>query len=295
MIPTFNDGELLRQCLQSVLEADLPGSGMEVIVMDDRSTRGNPAAVVASFGSERVKFIKNDANLGSTGNFNRCIDESRGDLVHILHADDWVEKSFYTCVEDAFIRNPEIALVCCRVNIVDQSGALQDLSARLDFLEKPSHLANQLDCDNPIRTPGVVVRRDVYQSLGGFHPELRHAADWELWTRILGQYPGLFLNRPLANYRFFPENETHRFYKTGENIRDLIRLYRVLRQRGNPFAENEFLEKVYQLSRAQIRRYRKSGEQEAVKANQSVLKELFPYLSVKRKFESVVLLGPFIP
>lgn len=292
MIPTFNDGEYLRQCLQSVLEATPPKSGMEVVVIDDRSTKGDPAGVAASYGSGRVKFLQNQTNLGSTGNFNRCILESKGKIVHILHADDWVENSFYTCMEDAFSQNPEVALLCCRVNIVNESGALLDLSPRLEFFEKPGRIGNELYRENPIRAPGVVVRREVYQNLGSFHPELRHAADWELWIRILKNYHGFFLNRPLANYRFFPNNETHRFYKTGENIRDLIRLYGVLRSRDRLFPGKEFLEKVCQLTRNQIRRYRKAGERDAVRANQAALRELLPQLSLKDKIQCLRLLAP---
>jgi glycosyltransferase involved in cell wall biosynthesis len=290
MIPTFNDGAYLQKCIQSVIEASPSQKGLEIVVIDDGSTRGDPRQVVSSFGVGRIKLIRNKNNLGSTGNFNRCIEESRGELVHILHADDWVEKEFYASVDDAFLRNPEAAMVCCRVYIVDDEGELLELSPRLDFLNKPSLAQNQLYRENLIRTPRVVVKKSVYKKIGGFDPSLRHAADWELWIRILREYRGLFINRPLANYRFFANNETHRFYKTGENIQDLMRLYFILLKRDLEFSGKDFLDEVYQLTRNQIKKYHQLGESEAVAANQSALCELLPHLDLKRKLQSLILL-----
>lgn len=290
MIPTFNDGPYLQKCLQSVLEACPPKSDLEVVVIDDRSTRGNPQQTVASSGDSRVRFLQNEENLGSTGNFNRCIQESRGEFVHILHADDWVERAFYKTMEDAFLKNPEVALVCARVNIVGEGGELLELSPRLEFLEKPSRAEEQLYRENPIRTPGVVVKKSVYEKTGGFHPSLRHSADWELWIRILKKYPGLFLNQPIANYRFFPNNETHRFYQTGENIRDLLRLYNILQEQEHEFPAAEFLVHVYRLTKTQIKRYRLQGERQAALANLSALRELFPHLPLKRKIQALLFM-----
>lgn len=290
MVPTFNDGLHLQKCLQSVLEAQHPQSGLELVVIDDRSTRGDPCKLAASFGSRQVRFLQNEKNLGSTGNFNRCISESRGEFVHILHADDWVEPTFYTDITQAFIKHPNVGLVCCRVNIVDGDGELLELSPRLTFMEKPSLIGNQLYLENPIRTPGVVVRKTVYEKTRGFHPSLRHSADWELWIRILKMVPGFFLNRPLANYRFFSGNETHRFYQNGENIRDLLRLYRILMSLDPEFPSRAFLERVYQLVKTQIKRYRRLGDAQATRANLSALYDLFPMIPPKRKLQALFLI-----
>lgn len=289
MVPTFNDGDYLKKCLKSVLEAELPPSGLEVVVIDDGSTQGDPRKVATSFAKEKILFLQNEKNLGSTGNFNRCIQESRGKLVHILHADDWVEPSFYTNIERAFDEHPEVGLVCSRVNIVDDDGELLDLSPRLTFLSEPSLVKNQLYHENPIRTPGVVVRKSVYNKVGGFHPSLRHSADWELWIRILKTVPGLFLNHALANYRFFSNNETHRFYRNGENIRDLLRLYCILLDEDPNFPGRVFLENLYQLAKTQIRRYRRLGEVQAAQANISALYDLIPFISPMRKLQALLL------
>lgn len=35
----------------------------------------------------------------------------------------------------------------------------------------------------------MVVRRDVYEQLGGFCPQAKSAFDWEMWKRIAVNYP----------------------------------------------------------------------------------------------------------
>ena len=36
---------------------------------------------------------------------------------------------------------------------------------------------------NPLRCVSVVVARSAYEEVGGFHPGLMHANDWEMWAR----------------------------------------------------------------------------------------------------------------
>src|SRR4051794_18478975 len=83
MIPTFNCAKYLRRCLESVLAQDPGASRMEIEVIDDCSTKDDPAAVVQEVGKGRVRFHRNVPNQGVTRNFNICVERSSGQLVHI--------------------------------------------------------------------------------------------------------------------------------------------------------------------------------------------------------------------
>ena len=50
IIPTYNCAEFLKQTLQSVLVQDPGEEVMEIIVIDDHSTKDDPEAVVKEFG-----------------------------------------------------------------------------------------------------------------------------------------------------------------------------------------------------------------------------------------------------
>src|SRR5947209_2316751 len=84
-IPTFNRPELLRQCILSVLAQTF--LDFEVIVCDNSATP-QTGDVVASIKDDRIRYYRNNTNLGYVGNFNRCLSLSRGSYVTVFHDDD---------------------------------------------------------------------------------------------------------------------------------------------------------------------------------------------------------------
>ncbi|HEV2736566.1 MAG TPA: glycosyltransferase, partial [Longimicrobiaceae bacterium] len=78
MVPTYDCAAYLRRALESVLAQD-PGPGaMQIEVVDDRSTRDDPEAVVREVGGGRVAFYRQARNVGHVGNFETCLLRSRG-------------------------------------------------------------------------------------------------------------------------------------------------------------------------------------------------------------------------
>ena len=81
-------------------------------------------------------------------------------------------------------------------------------------------LIDRLAVCNLIMFPSIVVRRTAYEQLGGFHPDLFHSADWDMWKRIATRFPVWYDPEPLALYRIHRGSDTSRLMQTGANIRD---------------------------------------------------------------------------
>ena len=64
-------------------------------------------------------------------------------------------------------------------------------------------------------TPCIVVRRSVYEELGGFDNRLVYAEDWEMWVRVAARFPVYYEERPLACYRMHGNSNTGRNLATG--------------------------------------------------------------------------------
>src|SRR5206468_4381891 len=96
-----------------------------------------------------------------------------------------------------------------------QSGLLPDLVERLAV-------------EQPIRTPVVVVRREVYETLEGFDRRLSWTEDWEMWARIAMHYPVWYEPEPLALYRIHDRSNTSRYARNGEDLRDVKRLFEIV-------------------------------------------------------------------
>lgn len=274
MIPTFNCASYLSQTLASVLAQD-PGSElMQIEVVDDCSTKDDPEAVVRDLGGDRVIFHRKPENGGAIANFNTCIERSRGSLLHILHGDDWVQPGFYKTLEKQYELHPEMGLVASRSFYVDEAGIIMSVTERISELEKPSSDVSSFFYQTPIQTPGITARRSAYEKLGGFLPPLVHTADCEMWSRIIAACGGMILPQVLANYRCFSANDTGRLMRTGENVRDLMRLNELFASRHSSFSLKAGTKRAARLALSQRRRFETLGDEESALANARLWKQL---------------------
>ena len=79
-IPTYNHANVVGDALRSAM-AQTYGS-VEILVLDNAST-DNTSQVVADVtgGDARVRYVRNEANLGMVGNFSACISAARGKFI----------------------------------------------------------------------------------------------------------------------------------------------------------------------------------------------------------------------
>jgi hypothetical protein len=119
-----------------------------------------------------------------------------------------------------FDQNPAIGAAFCRHIFMDQHSHWRSLSP-LEQMESgvvPDALP-WLALEQRIMTPSIVVRRTVYEKLGGFDCRLVCAEDWEMWVRIADNFRIWYEVEPLALYRMHTASNTGRHIRSGEDIR----------------------------------------------------------------------------
>ncbi len=194
VIPTYNRSRFLVWAIQSVREQTLPAA--EIIVVDDGST-DDTERVVRELGDDIV-YLK-QANAGPGAARNRGIAHAGGYFVAFLDTDDiWLPAKLEQQLQ-LFQAHPELGLVCADMRIVDEAGAvLVDSNFRKrGLLPMFTELAGapvpeatrKLFQINFINTSTVVIRRDVFDTVGLFNPGIRYGEDLELWLRIAARYP----------------------------------------------------------------------------------------------------------
>ncbi|HEV2149873.1 MAG TPA: glycosyltransferase [Longimicrobiaceae bacterium] len=231
MIPTFNCARYLARTLESVLAQDPGPERMQIEVVDDCSSLDDPAAVAREVGGGRVGFFRHPANVGQVANFNACLRRSRGRLVHLLHGDDSVRPGFYERMASAFEAEPAVGAAFCRYLVMDE----EDRWIHVAALEEPRSgvlegWLERIGTGQRLQTPGMVVRREVYERLGGFDDRLRYCEDWEMWVRIAAHYPVWYEPEPLAVYRVHRMSVSGTDVRTGENGEHLRRAIRINRE-----------------------------------------------------------------
>ncbi len=230
MIPTYNCADYLRETLTTILAQDLGPEVMQIEVVDDYSTQDDPEAIVREIAGDRVSFHRQPENVGSIQNFNTCLKRSRGKLIHLLHGDDGVREGFYHKMQEAFTINPEIGAAFCRQINIDERGNWQSFSvleqSQSGFIE---NWLEKIAVINRLQPPSIVVRREVYEKLGGFDQRICCCAeDWEMWVRISSYYPVWYETQPLALYRVHSSSLTGRCALTGQNVRDLRKIIEII-------------------------------------------------------------------
>lgn len=230
MIPTYNCADYLRDTLKSVLEQDPGSDQMQIEVVDDYSTKDDPETVVKEVGKGRVTFYRQPQNLGAIPNFNTCIQRAKGYWLHILHGDDLVVPGFYRRLRAGIETEPSLGAAFCRHIYIDEKGQWQTLSS----LERQTagilpNWLQRIAVSQRIQTPSVVVKRSVYETIGGYNLELFHTADWEMWRRIAAHYPVWYEPQPLAYYRVHSSSDTSRLIRTAGNIANIRHSIHIVR------------------------------------------------------------------
>ena len=276
MIPTFNRTEYLHRTLESVLVQDPGRDKMQIEVVDNCSTTDDPEPVVRAVAGDRVTITRNPQNVGLMRNFNRCIEQARGYLVHILHSDDYVEPKFYSIIGDLAARYPDCAVLASRVFFVDEAEVITGVSLRANWMEIPTRDVTPMLHTYYLFCPGVVVRRVLYERCGGFMPELLGSGDWEMWVRAVHRGGGIVHRQPLASWRRSAGHESGRLARSGEYIRDYLRLSEHLSPYPgfspsalHDLAASEALRLYY--------RFATEGDVAAAQANWEAYKQVLPF------------------
>ncbi len=149
------------------------------------------------------------SRAGLAGNWNRCLELSRGHFVHILHQDDQVRPQFYEAVAAGFAAEPTIGACFTQHRFITADGRVLR-HGHLDRTE-PGLLADWLEyvvANLAIQCAAIVVKRSVYERLGGFDDAYSYCLDRDMWQRIAARYPLWYDPAPLADYRTHERSTT---------------------------------------------------------------------------------------
>lgn len=148
VIVHFRTPELLFQCLAS-LEADAAGLEIEIVVIDNDSRDGTPAALRAR--APQVQVIENRENVGYARAVNQGLRATRGEFALVMNPDCEVRPGALGAMVSFLRDHPEVAVAGPK--ILNPDGSLE-YSARafpdhLTFLFNRYSLLTQLFPNNP--------------------------------------------------------------------------------------------------------------------------------------------------
>ena len=115
IIPVYNKGEHLNQCIHSVLNQNY--QNLEIIVIDDHSN-DNSLDKLSQFKDSRLSIYKLKKNSGSNFCRNLGLSYAQGDFLLFLDADDYIDISYVNdMVEQAVFHEADLTIAnWCSIN-----------------------------------------------------------------------------------------------------------------------------------------------------------------------------------
>lgn len=176
VIPTFNRPQQLYTAIDSVLSQSIKPD--EIIVVNDGASFDG----FDDLSLKGVKTVQNSRPMGGNYSRHKGVELSTGDIVMFLDDDDSWKSDKVERQMSLFHSNPEIGLVYCNRNVVDEEGMLQRkiTSSRQGYLYPDIYFSNIIGT-----TSSVAIKRTVYDQAGGFDPVMPALQDYDLWIRAV--------------------------------------------------------------------------------------------------------------
>ena len=89
IMPSFNTGRFIKEAINSVINQTY--TNWELIIVDDCSN-DDTNEIINSFEDSRIKYLKNDTNMGAAICRNRALKEAKGKWIAFLDSDDLWKK-----------------------------------------------------------------------------------------------------------------------------------------------------------------------------------------------------------
>ncbi len=213
-LPSYNAGAYIGECLECLLGQTY--QNIEIILIDDCST-DDTSQVVSGFMDSRIRYYKNEENLGIVHTLNKAYSLCRGGYIARMDADD-------TCTLDRIEKQvalldsrPDIGLVACDLQLF---GARE---GELRYSTDPEIIKCRMLYSLQLAHNAWLFRRELIDTHGlVYRDAYRYAEDWDFLVRA--SRITRFSNVPelLTGYRLFPEQSSARHKKAQRNAADRV-------------------------------------------------------------------------
>jgi len=228
MISSFDASDHLREALESVLAQDLGPEVMEIVVIDNGAMSDDAANLVHNTARDRIQLHLRPKAISAAQNFNACIRRARGHWIHIVRSKDVLRAGFYEHAWSMIEAHHEIDAFAARHIFIDSDGAwlsLSELESHRPTMLSEDFIQRQLTAQR-LQFVTTLVRRSVYEELGGFREMFRHCPDWDMWNRIILTHRVFYDPEFLGCHRLQSGFGTSEMIRTGENVREERRCLR---------------------------------------------------------------------
>ncbi len=203
VLAVYDAAWCIERALDSVMSQTAPLA--EVIVCDDGSTDGTAELVERRYGM-RARVLRlphrNAAAARAEG-----LAVARSDWLAFMDADDWWEPEKNERQLAFLETHPGVAWLSSDGDLRSDEGVLRE-SWLSEYFSPVTEMVGDLYAPLLMRcfplVSSCMVRRDVYEAVGGLDTTLVYSHDYELWLRIAAHHPAGLVPERLVHYWSHP-------------------------------------------------------------------------------------------
>jgi glycosyltransferase involved in cell wall biosynthesis len=182
VVPAYNAAEMLEATVRSVLEQDF--EDFEVVVSNDGSTDGTLAVARSLSESDSRVRVVTDENGGCAVARNRGFEAATGEFAVLLDSDDQLGPGYLARMSAFIDECPGFDIYSCNGIRVMSDNRTEPFLSGPAYSQQTSWTLADIILINRIYITAVL-RRDLWERVGGFTAGLRYAEDYDFWLRAL--------------------------------------------------------------------------------------------------------------
>jgi GT2 family glycosyltransferase len=119
MLPYYGDVALMQTAVRSVIAQSDPD--WRLTVVDDGTEPGVPEWF-AGLDDPRIRYQRNERNLGVTGNFNKCVELAEAEYMVMMGTDDVMLPGYVAQIRRIVKEYPGVGIIQPGVEVIDGAG-----------------------------------------------------------------------------------------------------------------------------------------------------------------------------
>lgn len=204
LMSVYNGRHFLSETISSILNQSY--KDFEFIIVDDGSF-DDSIKIISDFSNKdnRIKFTKNEKNLGLTMSLNKGLSFSSGEYIARIDAGDLSAPDRLKKQVDFLDNNKDIGLVGSFMYVIDTN---RKILKKVNYPTEDNFLKKVLINYNPFAHSSIMFRRNIGEKVGFYSEDCKFSQDYDFYFKLLPHTKFANIPEYLISYMYYSESIT---------------------------------------------------------------------------------------